>query len=143
MDKNRLQIVGILKKLGIDRDKMAVFGSGALCVRGLRDFHDLDLIVARDVFEEYRKDHKVIVVGSGDECIKLLFDGMEVEIFYGWKPGEWDIKELIENADIIDGYRFVKLEEVVKWKKIKGREKDWQDVKLIEEYWKNEEMKNR
>jgi hypothetical protein len=135
--------VGILKKLGIDRDKMAVFGSGPLCVRGLRDFHDLDLIVARDVFEEYRKDHKVIVAGSGDECIKLLFDEMEVEIFYGWKPGEWDIKELIENADIIDGYRFVKLEEVVKWKKIKGREKDWQDVKLIEEYWKNEEMKNR
>ncbi len=130
---NKTKIISILQKIGLDKDQFAVFGSGPMCVRGWRDFHDLDLLVKEGVFEQLRKDNEVAVAGSGDECIKKIVDGVEIEFFYGWHPGEWDAKMLIERADIIDGYRFVRLEDVVKWKKIKGREKDWNDIKIIEE----------
>lgn len=58
----------------------------------------------------------------------------ELELWKDWKPGKWDIKELISEAEIIDSLPFVRLENLVKWKKLKSREKDLKDVKIIEDY---------
>ncbi|MDP2856193.1 MAG: hypothetical protein Q8N90_03725 [bacterium] len=52
----------------------------------------------------------------------------------GWKPGQWDIKQLIREAEIIDGLPFVKLKYVLKWKKLSGREKDLKDIETIERF---------
>ena len=56
-----------------------------------------------------------------------------IEIFNNWLPFK-DINVLIDSADIIEGFRFVKLEYVLEWKKFLGREKDLIDIKLIENY---------
>lgn len=48
----------------------------------------------------------------------------------------FNVKEVVENADIIDGIRFVNLETTIKWKRRMGREKDLEDIRLIEEYLK-------
>ncbi len=53
-----------------------------------------------------------------------------------WYPGEWDVSDIIAKAEIIDGLPFVTLDTVVKWKKLKGREKDIRDIELIEEFLK-------
>ena len=39
---------------------------------------------------------------------------------------------LIDEADIIDSVKFVRLEPVLRWKMCVGREKDLRDVELIE-----------
>lgn len=62
--------------------------------------------------------------------------GLEVEVLTEWMPGIWNIEDLIKNADIIDGLAFVKLEEVLRWKKMRGKEKDKKDVEIIEGYLK-------
>jgi len=41
---------------------------------------------------------------------------------------------LIDDAEIIDGLPFVKLEYVVKYKKQDGREKDLKDIETIEKF---------
>jgi hypothetical protein len=41
---------------------------------------------------------------------------------------------LIRNAEIIDGVPFIKLDELIKFKKALGRDKDKKDVELIEQY---------
>ncbi len=56
----------------------------------------------------------------------------DVEMGANWGLGEWDINQLIENADIIEGLLIVILADVVQWKKILGREKGIQYIKLIE-----------
>jgi hypothetical protein len=63
-----------------------------------------------------------------------------IEVGDVWDYGEYnpDPQLLINDADIIDGVPFVRLEEVLKWKKAYGREKDKMDIKLIEEYLKNQ-----
>jgi hypothetical protein len=41
---------------------------------------------------------------------------------------------LVDTADIIEDIRFVKLEHVLNWKRMMGREKDLKDIGLIETY---------
>jgi hypothetical protein len=45
-----------------------------------------------------------------------------------------DTKSLIENADIINGFPIIKLEEFIKFKRELGRPKDFDDIKLMERY---------
>ena len=51
-----------------------------------------------------------------------------------WGSGEWSVQELIRGAEIIDGLPFVRIEEVLKWKRLNGREKDLKDAELIGRY---------
>lgn len=121
-----------LKELNLPKGKFAIFGSGPMCVRGLRETGDLDVIVSEDIFNEFknRPDFKLEKKKSGNEYLEKD----NIEFYRNWHPGEWDINKLIQQAEIIDGFPFVRLEEVLKWKKLKGRDKDIKDIKLIEEY---------
>jgi hypothetical protein len=112
----------------------AVFGSGPMFAHGIKDLgHDIDLIARGDAWK------KALTLGStetaklGKNEVVTLFDG-EIEIFNGWAPGEWNTDELIDTAEVIDGIPFVALEVVLKWKKMMGREKDFQHIKMIEDY---------
>lgn len=112
--------------LGLSRDDYAIFGSGPLGIRGIRESADIDIVVRDEVWEGLCKkfpceDDSFISVGD----IDVVRDY--------WK--KWfDMDELIDGADIIEGYRFVKLEHVVEWKKARGKEKDLRDVVLIDAY---------
>ena len=121
-----------LKELDLPKGKFAIFGSGPICIRGLRETGDLDVIVSEDIFNEFknRSDFKLEKKKSGNEYLEKD----NIELYRNWHPGKWDIEKLIQEAEIIDGFPFVKLEEVLKWKKLKGREKDIKDIKLIEDY---------
>ena len=123
-----------LKELNLQKGKYAVFGSGPMGIRRLREIGDLDVIVTKDYFNELRNE-------EGWELKKEEFcDYLEkngVELYCEWGPGDWDINKLIQEAEIIDDLPFVKLEEVLKWKKLKGRDKDAKDIELIENYLKN------
>jgi hypothetical protein len=67
-----------------------------------------------------------------------LLEAGNIDISYRWINGKWDIDKLIEEADIIDGIRFVKLEEVLKWKRARNAEKDKADIELIERFLEKE-----
>ena len=58
----------------------------------------------------------------------------DIELLNGWGPGLWNVQNIIDKAEIIDGLTFVRLEEVLKWKKMMNREKDKKDVEIIENY---------
>jgi hypothetical protein len=59
-----------------------------------------------------------------------------IEVVRDMLPWFDDLDTLIDDADIIDGIRYVKLEHVLKWKKEMNREKDKNDIKIIEEFLK-------
>jgi len=115
-----------------------VFGSGPMYAYGLKDLdNDLDLIARGEAWERALQLGKVY----GDAFHGLgkveLADG-KIEITNYWfddlQPGVWDINELIDNAVMIDGIKYVSLEDVLKWKKLFGRPKDIAHAKLIEAY---------
>ncbi|MAF20075.1 MAG: hypothetical protein CMI55_00125 [Parcubacteria group bacterium] len=128
-----------LKQLNLPKGKYAVFGSAPMCIRGLRECRDLDVIVTEDLFNEYSKK-------EGWETKKteksVYLDNNGIEFWKDWGPdwapeGQWDIQTLIDEAEIIDGLPIVRLKEVLKWKSVLRREKDLKDLKLIEGYLKS------
>ncbi len=118
--------------LDLPLGKYALFGSAPMCVRGLRECRDLDIIAFPDVWEEWGKkpEWRRGTTASGSPNLKM---GM-MELLKDWKPGDWDIRALIAEADVIDGLPFVRLERVIEWKRIYGREKDIRDIEAVEKF---------
>lgn len=121
-----------LKELNLQKEKFAIFGSGPMGIRDLKEIGDLDIILPENIFNDLKKrpDFKLDKKKSGNEYLKK--DG--IEFYKNWHPGNWDIDKLIQEAEIINDLPFVKLEDVLKWKKLKMREKDIKDIELIENY---------
>lgn len=128
------QVIGIdqLIKSKLPKDKMIIGGSGTLALYGLRKNHDLDVSVTSDVFKKLAKKYPVTKSMLGNEKIELT---EIVEIFNNNVGIIKDtVKELIERSITINGFHFMSFEDLLRWKKKFGREKDLKDVKLIEEF---------
>lgn len=123
-----------VQKLNLPAGQFAVFGSGPLMARNLRESNDVDLIVTEGLFKQLAKDESWHKVELRDHHQSLRKGALE--IFYTWAPGAWDVAELIGNAEEIDGLPFVRLESVVEWKQLRNEVKDREDIALIEEYRK-------
>lgn len=122
-----------LNSLDLSEDDYAVFGSGPMFAHGIKDLgHDLDIIVRGEAWRQACLNSYPQNAIWGGLVVKL-FDG-QIEIFDSWAPGDWDINDLIDTSELIDAIRFVTLENVMKWKRLMGREKDQIHIKMIEDY---------
>jgi hypothetical protein len=115
-----------VERLRLPKNQFAIFGSGPLSIRNLREANDIDLIVKGQLWNELSRNYSVM----GERLIKIG----ETEIYKDWKPWFDDVNLLIDSADIFNGYRFVKLEYLLKWKKEMNREKDKVDIKIIQDF---------
>lgn len=123
-----------LLSLDLPTEDYAIFGSGPMFAHGIKDLgHDIDILARGSAWEKAITLNKPKLSKLGFDQVVELFEG-KIEIFDGWAPGEWDTDKLIDTADVIEGIRFISLENVVKWKKIIGREKDFEHIKMIENY---------
>jgi len=125
-----------VKELKLPIGKYALFGSAPLGIRGLRDCHDIDIIVTKELWNECKGKNWEIKVGP-DGTQYLWSDG--IELWKDWKPGNWDIEQLVKEAEVIDGLPFVRLERVLEWKKLSGREKDLKDIEMIKQFLRMQE----
>ena len=131
----RNPLIKKLLSLGLPADDYAIFGSGPLFAHGLIELNtDIDVIARGKAWE------KACGLGKAEET-RLKFGSVvgffdkQVTVFDDWTPGEWDIDELIETADVIGGIRFVNLRNTLKWKRLRARPKDTPHIKLMEEYF--------
>jgi hypothetical protein len=125
--------------LNLNPADYAVFGSGPMFAHGIRpieELSDLDLIVTtKGLAKLCTVPGAVVEYDDLWECFHLRFiDDPEIEAYSGWGPGRYNPDEIITNADVIGGVRFVKLETVREWKLEMGREKDLIHIKQIDEF---------
>lgn len=124
-----------LLDLDLPQCDYAVFGSGPMFAHGLLESpNDID-IIARGMAWERLKE---VAVTFGREVSSEhleLFMG-KIEAFSTWEPGEWDVDELIDSAEFIDGVPFVPLHLVLRWKQRIGRPKDALHCRIIEDYFR-------
>ncbi len=119
-----------LKSLNLPSSEYAVFGSGPMAIRDLKEPGDLDVIVKQELWKHLESKYG-ITKEPNYLCVRIG----EIDFFESWSP-PYDIEKLINEADVIDGLRYVKLKTVYEWKKIRNKDKDKKDIEIIENYLK-------
>lgn len=138
MNKSFSLFLDRLKNLNLPKGKYAIFGSGPLGVKNIRDTRDLDIIVDEELFNEYKDmpSWEFKSFEKNGHYVEMI-ENNGIEFYKKWGPGDWDTRKLINEAELINDLPFVKLEIVKKWKQTSRREKDLKDVQLIDEYLQN------
>ncbi len=117
----------------------ALAGSAPLYAHGLRPrLRDVDVVARGAAWDIAQKFEKPVRAPSGIGRVVRLGDG-EIEIFDRWVAPEWPIDSLIDEAEIIDGIRFVSLRDSLAWKRYLHRTKDAADIRLLEAYFREQE----
>lgn len=123
-----------VSELGFQPNTFAIFGSGPLLAHNLtNEIDDVDIIVNDNGWQKALTLGKLDHAASGDPVVRI---GDNIEIFNSWAPGIWNTQNLINEAEIINGLPFVKLENVLAWKKLRNKPKDQKHIELIEAYLK-------
>ena len=127
------ELIQRVQGLNIPAGTFAIFGSGPMAIRGLKEPNDIDIVVTKETYEIFRsKDGWDEKTYNGREKHYLEKDG--VELWNSWGPGDWDITQLISTAEMIDGLPYVTIDHVLAWKERNSRPKDMADITKIKEY---------
>jgi hypothetical protein len=113
-----------LRSLRLPVGDYVIAGSGPLFARAwIDDPSDLDIVARGAAWRQ--------VAGLGpverarytsSRCIQLF--GGDLDIFDDWFPGMGTVDQLIRDADVIAGIRFLPLDVVVATKRMMGRPRD-------------------
>ncbi len=123
-----------VKKINLPLGQYAVVGSGVMSAHGIRQHGDVDLIVTTELFEKLKKGGWEM---SKEKKNVIKYGNYEADIDCKYGEYQPNSKELIETAEIINGIPFIKLDEVIKFKKALNRDKDKNDIQLINNYLMN------
>lgn len=135
-DGNLRSATKMAKRLAIDSDAYVMIGGGVLEARGLRQTHDIDLVVSEVVYKQYRdeKAWKEYVQDNG----KRILSRHGYNIMRSWMG--YNLSKLAPKADVIDGVPCMDVEQLIRAKLRLGRTKDIDDVALLRNY-KNDRRK--
>ena len=130
---NGVELLERLRGLDLPIGQYAVFGSGPLLVRGIiEDVGDLDVLVKRAAWERVGRIGTLVEIEAGVMTVSI--DDGALTFGRSWAYGDFDIEELIDTAEIIDGLPFVLLEHVVAFKEVADRPKDRTHLELLAEW---------
>lgn len=121
-----------LDSLKLPRNKYAITSSGCLAVRGIREAKDVDIIISSDLWKKLSRNHVAVETGRGKK-MKLSVN-VEALGEFKEKPSS---DNLIRNAEMIGGRLYVNLKAVRNFKEKIHRDKDLNDIKLIDKYLAN------
>lgn len=122
-----------LEKLGLPKEKFVIYGSGPLAIRGLKDNDDIDIIVKKELWDTLVKKYQTHYLGK-----HIMITVGHIDISKDCKPFS-DVDEVIDRAEIIGGFRYMQLKDLLSWKECMNREKDKKDIKILKEIVKKEE----
>ncbi|MFB7669549.1 hypothetical protein ACFC1R_37545 [Kitasatospora sp. NPDC056138] len=119
-----------LHRLHLPACDYVVCGSAVLYARGLRArIGDLDVLARGQAWRIALTLARPIRPPSGHGWA-VYHPSAAIEIVDRWTPG-WPTDQLIEGADVIDGIRFMRLGDVLRWKEAARRPKDGPDIAAI------------
>lgn len=122
--------------LGLPAEDYALAGSAPLLAHGLRgELGDVDVVARGRAWDLAQLFGRPVRARSGGKMVRL--SGGRIEIFDSWFPEELTVDALIRRADVIEGIRFVSLRDTLAWKRYLNRDKDKDDIRLIEAYFRD------
>jgi len=108
----------------------AIFASGPMAVRGLREPNDLDVLVSMETWDGLVKaGFKPIPKPEGNG---FKIHAGDIDFFNTWV--HLTPEEVLSDIEKIDGHWYGTLASVRKWKQLMGRDKDKTDIEIIDKY---------
>lgn len=128
-------IVAEIKKLNLPQNQYVIVGSGIMSALGIRESTDIDIAVLPEFYKKLLEDDS----WEKEEKYGKIFlkkEGVDIIPELSWSKYTTTTEEAINSATIIDGIPFMNLQELKKFKTALGREKDFKDIQLIDDYLK-------
>ena len=135
---NGMSVKKKLSSLGLSVDNSVVIGSGILNALSIRESGDVDITVDVEDYERLKATGQFIEkISYGNKILEL--DDLEIGTSWGVLGKQHFVSDLIEQSVVVDGVRYVTLKFLLDAKKswlkdVEVRQKDIDDVKLIEKY---------
>lgn len=132
-----MNIIEEVKKLNFPIGQYVIVGSGPMAVRGLRDAHDIDIVVTRELFETCKANGWEPVPWTYPEKIGQIYLRKNyVELYLDVNCADFNpaTEELIQRAEIIEGVPFIPLQDMIRFKRAYNREKHHRDIEITEKY---------
>ncbi len=126
-------IISTVKSLNFPLGQYVVVASGIMEALGIRNSSDIDIAVTLELHtrlsetNDWKKEIKY-------NKVFLQKDKIEIIPSLDWDKFPIKTEEAIAKAMVIDGVAFMNLEMLKKFKFALGREKDFADIKLIDDY---------
>ena len=132
-----MSIIEKVKSLNLPLGQYVVVASGSMEAVGIRKAGDADIAVTQGLLLQMR------TTGEWEEIVKydkvfLKREGFDIIPELNWDKYSTTVEEAISSAMIIGGVAFMNLDELCKFKRALGREKDFADIVLVEEYLKGQ-----
>ena len=130
----RIRHLEQLESLKLPKRGYAIFGSGPLAVRGLRENGDLDILLSHDLWDSLASSYPVTSKKERPDSI-YIGDLQFLRYDYkDWSPQLPDAGILISDAELIDGHPYVRLEYLLICKRLMTGEKHQRDAGIIESF---------
>jgi hypothetical protein len=128
------RLVELLTKIpkSWERDEFILMGSAALAFRGIRDVHDLDVLVTRSLYDTLNT--KLLDVDRYGFTYADKLSEEDVDVFQEVPRLNLSFVTALAESDTFDGYRVMNLRHVLAIKAMipaPGREKDYADMIAI------------
>ncbi len=138
MDKFNSDFKNKLATLGLNARNSVVIGSGILNALGIRKSGDIDVVVDEETYARLRDEGRFREEQHYGRSV-LVDDSFEVNTYWGVLGKDQTLSDLIEQSVAVDEVRYISLDFLLAVKKSwllddNVRQKDIDDVKLIEEY---------
>jgi len=123
-----------VRRLGLPAGHYLISGSGPMGVRNLRDIRDIDLAVSSELWNELAEKYGIV---EEKGIKKIVIGDLDIEAFgddsFPVSEGP-SVEERLAEAEVIDGLPFESIGNVLMYKRMQGREKDLQDIELLERW---------
>ena len=133
-----MDIKGKLDELGLNPHNAVVIGSGILNALNLRESKDIDVVVTEETYKELSDNGRFEKEQNHGREI-LTDDLFEIGTSWTVVGKAWKFEDLLSHSTIISGVRYHTVEFLLDAKRRwiadgEGRQKDIDDVKLMEQY---------
>ncbi len=125
-----------VKSLNFPTGQYVVVGSGILEAKGIRETHDVDVVVTPELFEKCKTEGWEQVPWTYEKIDQIYLKKGEFEVYLDVNCRDFNptFSELIQRAETIDDITFASLQDTINFKRAYNKPKHLADLKLIEKY---------
>ncbi|MDP1624872.1 MAG: hypothetical protein Q8L64_03800 [bacterium] len=132
-----MNVIESVKKLNFPSDEYIVVGTGIMAVLGLKESHDIDIVVSPRLFELSKSNGWLETPYTyPDKIGQIYLKKDDMELYLDVNCGQFNptLNELLSRKEVFDDINFISFGDLLRFKKEYNRPKDAKDIALIEKH---------